>query len=162
MKDHSLSEVAAVISGLKSVVIISHFNPDPDAYSSSCALGLVLAQSGAKVSVVNQNGPDSRYLVIPGVKSIVKAVPSGNWNAVITCDCAELERVGDQLIEAIEKAGLNRAKIRDELASMKTYLGVTGKKKFDATYNNVSPAFLAILNKGRWSFRTNLRAEVLE
>jgi ABC-type branched-subunit amino acid transport system substrate-binding protein len=56
------------------------------------------------------------------------------------------------LIEAIEKGGLNRAKIRDELAKMKHYDGVTGKKEFDATFNNISPAALAVLEKGRWVF----------
>jgi len=56
------------------------------------------------------------------------------------------------LIEAIEKGGLNRAKIRDELAKMKHYNGVTGKKEFDATFNNITPASLAVLEKGRWVF----------
>jgi ABC-type branched-subunit amino acid transport system substrate-binding protein len=56
------------------------------------------------------------------------------------------------LIEAIEKAGLNRALIRDELAKMKHYDGVTGKKEFDAVYNNISPAALAVLENGRWVF----------
>jgi branched-chain amino acid transport system substrate-binding protein len=56
------------------------------------------------------------------------------------------------LIEAIEKGGLNRAKIRDELANIKHYDGVTGRKEFDAVFNNISPAALAVLEKGRWVF----------
>jgi ABC-type branched-subunit amino acid transport system substrate-binding protein len=56
------------------------------------------------------------------------------------------------LIKAIEKAGLNRAKIRDELAKIKYYDGVTGKKEFDASYNNISPAVLAVLKNRRWVF----------
>ncbi|MCP5103012.1 MAG: amino acid ABC transporter substrate-binding protein [bacterium] len=56
------------------------------------------------------------------------------------------------LIAAIEKAGLNRAKIRDELANIKRYRGVTGQKEFDPVFNNISPAVLAILKNGRWSF----------
>lgn len=56
------------------------------------------------------------------------------------------------LIEAIEKGGLNRAKIRDELAKMKHYNGVTGKKEFNAVFNNITPASLAVLEKGRWVF----------
>jgi ABC-type branched-subunit amino acid transport system substrate-binding protein len=56
------------------------------------------------------------------------------------------------LIAAIEKAGLNRAKIRDELANIKRYHGVSGKKEFDAVYNNISPAVLAVLENGKWSF----------
>ena len=56
------------------------------------------------------------------------------------------------LIEAIEKGGLNRAKIRDELGKLKHYDGVTGRKEFDAVCNNISPAALAVLEKGRWVF----------
>lgn len=56
------------------------------------------------------------------------------------------------LIKAIEKAGLNRARIRDELANIKHYDGVTGKKEFDAVFNNISPAALAVLEKDRWVF----------
>lgn len=56
------------------------------------------------------------------------------------------------LIQAIENAGLNRAKIRDELAKIKTYPGVTGKKEFDPVYNNITPAVLAVLEKGKWVF----------
>ncbi|PLX82847.1 MAG: hypothetical protein C0617_13330 [Desulfuromonas sp.] len=65
----------------------------------------------------------------------------------------------NMLIAATERGGLNRAKIRDELAAMKTYPGVSGIKEFDATYNNVSPAYLAIAEGGR--FRVISRDEML-
>ncbi|NIM13184.1 MAG: ABC transporter substrate-binding protein [Candidatus Aminicenantes bacterium] len=62
------------------------------------------------------------------------------------------------LIKAIEKAGLNRARIRDELAKIKRFDGVTGKKEFDAVFNNISPAALAVLEKGRWVFYSHEEA----
>ena len=49
------------------------------------------------------------------------------------------------IIEAIQKAGLNRALIRDVLTDMKTfqgYEGVSGKMVFDGTWNNVRPSIL--------------------
>jgi ABC-type branched-subunit amino acid transport system substrate-binding protein len=55
------------------------------------------------------------------------------------------------LIAAIERGGLNRAKIRDALADMRTYEGVTGIKQFDAIFNNISPAYLAVLEQGRFN-----------
>jgi ABC-type branched-subunit amino acid transport system substrate-binding protein len=64
----------------------------------------------------------------------------------------------NMLIDAIEKAGLNRARIRDELAKVKHYDGVTGKKEFDATYNNISSPVLAVLEKGRWRFYSRQEA----
>ena len=58
----------------------------------------------------------------------------------------------NMLIESIERAGLNRALIRDELASMTIYEGVTGTKQFDAVYTNRTPASLAILKDGKFLF----------
>lgn len=59
------------------------------------------------------------------------------------------------LIEAIKKAGLNRALIRDVLTDMKTfqgYEGVTGKVIFDGTWNNIRPIYMARLNSGKFEF----------
>jgi ABC-type branched-subunit amino acid transport system substrate-binding protein len=60
----------------------------------------------------------------------------------------------NMIITAIEKAGLNRALIRDELSMMHHYEGVTGKKEFDAVYTNRSPATLAIIKNGKFTFYT--------
>jgi ABC-type branched-subunit amino acid transport system substrate-binding protein len=62
------------------------------------------------------------------------------------------------LIEAIERAGLNRARIRDELAAVKTWHGVTGSKVFDNVLSNRSPAVLAVVDEGRWTFRSDVHA----
>ncbi|MCP4896211.1 MAG: amino acid ABC transporter substrate-binding protein [bacterium] len=56
------------------------------------------------------------------------------------------------LVEAIEKAGLNRALIRDELARIKQWDGVTGSKVFDDVYSNRSPASLVIVKAGAFVF----------
>jgi ABC-type branched-subunit amino acid transport system substrate-binding protein len=56
------------------------------------------------------------------------------------------------LIQATEQAGLNRALIRDSLAAMKTYHGVTGVQEFDAVFADRSSAALAVLESGRWEF----------
>jgi ABC-type branched-subunit amino acid transport system substrate-binding protein len=56
------------------------------------------------------------------------------------------------LIQAIERAGLNRALIRDSLAATKRYEGVTGTQVFDAVFSNRAPATLAALEHGRWEF----------
>jgi ABC-type branched-subunit amino acid transport system substrate-binding protein len=56
------------------------------------------------------------------------------------------------IIAAIEQAGLNRAKIRDALAAMKQFDGVTGVKEFDPIFNNISPPTLAVVEKDRFAF----------
>jgi branched-chain amino acid transport system substrate-binding protein len=59
-----------------------------------------------------------------------------------------------QLIEAIERAGLNRALILDQLTATKTWQGVTGEKVYDAICSNRSPAVLALVKDGAWIFVT--------
>lgn len=59
------------------------------------------------------------------------------------------------LLEAIRKAGLNRALIRDLLTDMKTfqgYEGVTGKVIFDGTWNNIRPIYTAKVIDGKFKF----------
>jgi len=58
----------------------------------------------------------------------------------------------NMILTAIEKAGLNRALIRDQLSVMKNYRGVTGIKEFDAVFANRSPATLAIFQDGKFKF----------
>jgi ABC-type branched-subunit amino acid transport system substrate-binding protein len=58
-----------------------------------------------------------------------------------------------QLIDAIERGGLNRALIRDEMWAVKTWHGVTGEKVYDAICSNRSPALLAVVEDGGWTFR---------
>ncbi len=58
----------------------------------------------------------------------------------------------NMIIAAIERAGLNRALIRDELVRMSNYKGVTGIKELDAVFSNRTPASLAILKNGKFEF----------
>lgn len=59
------------------------------------------------------------------------------------------------IIEAIRKAGLNRALIRDLLTDLKTfqgYQGVTGMIIFDDTWNNIRPIYMAEVRNGKFVF----------
>ncbi len=66
------------------------------------------------------------------------------------------------LIEAIEKAGLNRALIRDELVAMNNYEGATGRQDYDAALSDRSPASLALLREGKWLFFSHEDALTME
>lgn len=59
------------------------------------------------------------------------------------------------IIEAINKAGLNRVLIRDVLLDLKTfqnYQGITGKIVFDQSWNDIGDIFIAEVRKGRFEF----------
>ena len=56
------------------------------------------------------------------------------------------------VLRAIRKAGLNRYRIRDALAEMKSYDGVTGEIVLDDAYSDRGPVTLATVRGGRWVF----------
>jgi hypothetical protein len=54
---------------------------------------------------------------------------------------------------------LNRAKIRTELASRTSFDGVTGEQRFDPTYGNIAPAYVAVLENGRWRYPSRVQVQ---
>ncbi len=56
------------------------------------------------------------------------------------------------VINAIETAGLNRYLIRDALAEMDTYYGITGKAVFDDVYSNRRRVIMATVRDGRFIY----------
>ncbi|MGA2115499.1 MAG: ABC transporter substrate-binding protein [Bryobacteraceae bacterium] len=57
------------------------------------------------------------------------------------------------LLAAICRAGLNRGKIRDALAGLEGYKGVTGQMVFDPNSKNVVPLYLATVHNGGIGYR---------
>ena len=55
-------------------------------------------------------------------------------------------------ISAIQKVGLNRYLIRDELLGLKKYDGVTGEILFDASWNDIGRIFMAEIKDGDFIF----------
>jgi len=58
------------------------------------------------------------------------------------------------LLESICKAGLNRARIHDALASIAEYDGVTGHMTFDPNQKNVAHMYLGRVHDGTISYKT--------
>jgi len=56
------------------------------------------------------------------------------------------------VIKAIQQAGLNRYRIRDALAAMKRYEGITGEIVMDEVYADRGPVILATVRQGRFVF----------
>lgn len=57
------------------------------------------------------------------------------------------------LLDAICKAGLNRARIHDALADIENYDGVTGHMIFDPNQKNVAPLYLGTVHHGAITYR---------
>lgn len=56
------------------------------------------------------------------------------------------------LIEAIRRAGLNRALVRDELTALERYDGITGRIELDGSWNNVTPVYMVEISGGEFHF----------
>ena len=57
------------------------------------------------------------------------------------------------LLNAICRAGLNRGRIRDALAGIENYKGVTGDMVFDPNSKNIAPLFLGHVHNGTIEYR---------
>jgi ABC-type branched-subunit amino acid transport system substrate-binding protein len=59
------------------------------------------------------------------------------------------------LLRAIRTAGPNRFRIRDAVAAVRTYGGVTGTMVFDPTFNNLAPLTLVRVKGNTFTFEKN-------
>lgn len=102
----SIAEVLDLIQSSKRAFVVSHVNPDADAYGSSCGLAHGLAAAGLAVSMYNESGFVPRYRVIPGASEVLHTLPTvfEADDVVVVCDCGAIERVGDSFLAHIKAA----------------------------------------------------------
>ncbi len=60
---------------------------------------------------------------------------------------------GTLVVEGIQKVGLSRSLLRDELMMLPRRMGVAGEMRFDATSNNLAPLVTVIISGGRFVLR---------
>lgn len=100
---NTIEEVRGALLEASRCLIVSHYNPDPDAFGASCAMACALKRLGKDVAVVNQNGPSERYSFIPGMSMVHSDVPEGGWDTLCVLDCADLNRIGDTLLPRLPR-----------------------------------------------------------
>lgn len=96
--NNSFAEISQALKSASKIVVLSHYNPDADAYGSSCGLGLALREMGKQVQLVNSNGSIERYRFIPGAAEVLAELPTDSWDVLVACDCGDRKRVGDLLL----------------------------------------------------------------
>lgn len=103
MAEYSEKQVANILLKAKSVIVISHYNPDPDAYGSSCAMALFLKSLKKKVICLNETELRTGLDFIPGTKKIVNKIPSNylKYDLLVACDCGDIGRLGDSFKESL-------------------------------------------------------------
>lgn len=101
-----LAEVLDLIQSAKRALIVSHINPDADAYGSSCGLAHGLRALGIDAQVYNEGGFVKRFKVIPGASEVKSELPAqiSADTLVLVCDCGAIERIGDRFLPIIKNA----------------------------------------------------------
>lgn len=100
----SVGDFNAVIAAIKQgnrFVVVSHFNPDADAYGATGALTLALRKMGKQVLAVNESGQLDRYKSLPIVGEIKDKLPDAEYDCVCIVDCGDIKRVGDALVSKV-------------------------------------------------------------
>ena len=98
-----LQEVLQPIRSSRRVWVISHYDPDADAYGSSLALWKGLKELGKEAFCINASGRVARYSFLPffsEIKSSIKKLEEPDL--ICVCDCGDIKRVGDRLVETVK------------------------------------------------------------
>ncbi len=106
-----IDEIMELLSAPKKIVIVSHRNPDGDAYGSSLALYHFLLKFDHLVTVLSPNDAPDFLKWLPGQEKIVifeKEVKRGTQlleeaEIVFTLDFNALQRVGPKMLIPLEK-----------------------------------------------------------
>lgn len=100
-RDVTIEELARALQTTSEALVVSHYNPDIDAYGSSCGLTLALRQAGARVVCCNESGVLRRYEFFPGVREVTKSLPQLLPDTVFVVDCGDLKRTGDSFVTSL-------------------------------------------------------------
>jgi len=122
----AVAEIGAVLRRTPVVSVVSHYNPDADAYGSSCALTLALRRLGRTATCINESGILPGYRFLPGVPDVVTSFPSDR-ELLVVVDCGDRHRIGESL--------------KGELSSFKTVINIDHHASNDSfgTLNYVVP-----------------------
>jgi len=92
-----------LLSTCNRIAVVSHYNPDVDAYGSSLGLIHALKSWDKKVVCMNETGIVGRYDFLPGLSEVKSTLSDEPWDALVVCDCGAWKRVGDKLGPSIKR-----------------------------------------------------------
>lgn len=90
------TEATHAVDTAKSILLVTHFNPDGDAIGSLMGAAHALRERGCAVTTLAVDKGVPTYLrFIPGVEAVVPRLDSGEWELMISLDSSDEERTGD-------------------------------------------------------------------
>ena len=79
----------------RSILVVSHTNPDGDAIGALLATGLALKAIDKKVKMYNESAIPAVYRFLPSIKSISHQIDASEaFDTTVVLDCGAFERVG--------------------------------------------------------------------
>lgn len=86
-------KIARFLRAGKRFLIVCHPSPDGDMLGSSVALSLALKKCGKQTVIYSKDALDETYGALPRMNMVTHKKPQGNFDAVITIDCGDLQRL---------------------------------------------------------------------
>jgi len=96
-KTMPILEVKELLSRFDSITVVTHLNPDGDTIGTGLGIYTLLKKEGKKVEIVNASKTLPRYLDFLPSFDKIKSKIDYTKSLVITCDSANLERLGFDL-----------------------------------------------------------------
>ena len=90
-----IKKIVHQINSSKSVLLVSHADPDGDSVGALLAMGLAVEASGKNVVFFNESSIPAVYRFLPGIDRIVSQLDDiSGFDVAIVLDCSTLDRVG--------------------------------------------------------------------
>jgi|Deesub1362A_J573_1020465.scaffolds.fasta_scaffold00044_84 phosphoesterase RecJ-like protein len=134
MVNHNLTAIGAELRRARKPVLAGHVLPDGDSIGSTLALGFMLEQLGATVTMVSQDQIPTTYRFLPGVDRIhIGSVPEGPFDCLVALDCSVPERVGQAVQPLLSQPGVRVINIDHHVSAVPF-----------ADYNYIDPSAAAV------------------
>ena len=90
------TESTEAVDSAKSILMVTHLNPDGDALGSLLGLANALRQRGSALTTLAvDKGVPSYLRFLPGSDGVLPSLHEGEWELMISLDASDEERTGD-------------------------------------------------------------------
>ncbi|MCB0355083.1 MAG: bifunctional oligoribonuclease/PAP phosphatase NrnA [Bdellovibrionales bacterium] len=105
-KIQSFGETLEFLASHDDFLVLSHFNPDPDAYGAQTAFHNLLLSLNKRSCLVNQDGALDRYSAVPGIDQVLSECPdSFSPRTLVYLDCGGRDRIGARVMTELQSKG---------------------------------------------------------
>ena len=103
------SAIKSVIKNAKTVLLVSHVDPDGDSIGSMLGMGMLLSQMGITPDFYSKDGVPRIYRFLVGADKVRnKPVPNLRYDLLFAMDASDVKRLGEDItLQTIAKAVIN-------------------------------------------------------